>query len=90
MNCKEKEPTNSALKEKLGETRSKSVHEKKKPFKCEICGYSFSRKSNMTQHVLSVHEEKKPFKCNNCHYSCSEKGSLTKHVASVHDKKFRM
>ena len=37
-----------------------SVHEKKKPFKCDICGYSCSQKSSMNIHVESVHKEKKP------------------------------
>ena len=35
------------------------VHEKKKPFKCDICYYSCSLKSTMKIHVASVHEEKK-------------------------------
>ena len=40
-----------------------SVHEEKKPFKCEICDYSCSLKNNMKRHVESVHEGKKAFKC---------------------------
>ena len=32
-----------------------SVHEGKKPFKCDICDYSFSEKSSMNKHVKSVH-----------------------------------
>ena len=36
-----------------------SVHDKKKPFKCEIWLNIF-RKVSMTQHGLSVHEKKKP------------------------------
>ena len=39
-----------------------SVHEKKKPFKCEICDKGFSQKHKMKIHVASVHEEKKPIK----------------------------
>ena len=36
-----------------------SVHEGKKPFKCDICDRSFSLKSHMNRHVASVHEGKK-------------------------------
>ena len=28
-----------------------SIHEKKKPFKCEICDKSFTNKKNMVTHV---------------------------------------
>ena len=40
-----------------------SVHEEKKPYNCDICDYSFSRKGNMNKHVESVHGEKNPSKC---------------------------
>ena len=40
-----------------------SVHEKKKPFECEICDYSCSKKSNMTRHVVSIHEKQELLKC---------------------------
>ena len=64
-----------------------SVHEKKKPFKCDICDYNFSGKGNLKRHTDSVHEGKKPFKCDICDYSCSAKGTLTTHVSSVHEGK---
>ena len=51
-----------------------SVHVKKKPFKCYICEYSFSKTSSIFKiHIKSVHEEKKPFKCDICDNSCSQK-----------------
>ena len=55
------------------------VHEKKKPFKCDICDYSCSQKGNMKKHAESVHERKKSFKCDICDYSCSQKGTMKKH-----------
>ena len=36
-----------------------SVHEGKKPFKCESCDYRFAQKSDMKRHVALVHEGKK-------------------------------
>ena len=46
-----------------------TVHEGKKPFKCDICNFSCSQKSNMKKHVAAVHEGNKPFKCAICDYS---------------------
>ena len=43
-----------------------SVHEDKKPFKCDFCDYNCSKKGAMSQHVASVHENKKLFKCEIC------------------------
>ena len=37
-----------------------SVHEGKKPFKCEICDYSCSLKRTLKKHVAAVHEGEKP------------------------------
>jgi uncharacterized Zn-finger protein len=41
-----------------------SVHEGKKPFKCNICDTSFSQKVNLKRPIVSVHEGNKPVKCN--------------------------
>ena len=57
-------------------THVASVHERKKPFKCDICDYSFSLKNTMKRHVMTVHGGKKP----------SQKGSMKTHVASVHEE----
>ena len=35
---------------------------KKKPFKCEICDYTFTQKAQAKKLVESFHEKKKPFK----------------------------
>ena len=43
-----------------------SVHDGKKQFKCEFCGYSCFLKSTMKIHVESIHEKKKPFKREIC------------------------
>ena len=43
-----------------------SVHERKNPFKCDICDNSCSQKSQLNLHIASVHEKSKPFKCKSC------------------------
>ena len=58
------------------------VHERKKQFKCEICGYT--HKGNVNKHVASVYGKKKSFKCEICQFPFSEKGNMNKHVALVH------
>ena len=56
-----------------------SVHERKKPFKCEICDYSCAQKRSLNIHVAAVHEGNKPFKCDQCSYSSVNKSqSCTK------------
>jgi hypothetical protein len=37
-------------------TSSPSVHEGKKPFKCDICDYSSSDMRDMNRHVASIHK----------------------------------
>jgi hypothetical protein len=44
-----KEPTCVTLKEKPDNTRSATVQEKKKPFKCDMCGYNFSEKGELEE-----------------------------------------
>ena len=36
-----------------------SVHEGNKPFKCEFCEISFSRRPEMRRHVATIHDGKK-------------------------------
>ena len=43
-----------------------SVHEGKKPFKCDKCESCFNLKKDLNVHVASVHEGNKPFQCKMC------------------------
>ena len=40
----------------------KSVHENKKPCKCDICNNIFSFQTSLKRHVKTIHEEKRPEK----------------------------
>ena len=64
-----------------------SVHEGKKPFKCNICKAIFAGKRDWNKHVASVHEEKRPFKCTICDANFAKKGNFKRHVTSVHEGK---
>ena len=69
------------------ETQISSDHERKKVFRCEICGKTYTTKTILTQHIGVIHEGNKPFKCDICDYRSSQKGHIKSHVASVHEGK---
>ena len=64
-----------------------SVHEMKRPAKCNTCDASFVRKSVLNNHVSRVHEGKKLFKCKICDASFLQKNVLKNHVSRVHEEK---
>ena len=59
-----------------------SVHKGKKPFKCNICDASFTRKGSLNIHMGSVHEGKKLFKCSICDTGFVEKSKLNDYIAT--------
>ena len=71
-----------------------SVHEEKKPFKCEMCNNSESlcaSATNLNKFECKkcnfsplVHEEKNPFKCE----KCVQNEKLNLHIASVHGREY--
>jgi hypothetical protein len=64
----------------------KSVHEGKRPQKCNKCELRFVKMTDLNRHLESVHEKKKPFQCEICDYSCSLKFNLKRHFQLVHEK----
>ena len=67
-----------------------SVHEGKKPFKCDICDTCLSNARDLKKHIDSVHEGEKPVRVNsstfsNIYASC---GCIKTHYESVIDNAY--
>nr|CAI5834124.1 unnamed protein product [Callosobruchus analis] len=56
-----------------------SVHEKFKPFICNICGHKTARKAMLELH-LRQHTGEKPHKCSYCEYRTGDHNCLRKHL----------
>ena len=52
------------------------VHEKKRPFKCDVCQADFGRNSDLKRHISKVHDNL--FKSN-----------LTRHTSNFHKENFQ-
>ena len=57
-----------------------TVHEKKKPFHCEICSSAFAEKRRLKEHITSVHENDRAYECKTCSSTFNQKDSLRRHV----------
>ena len=75
------------LKENSEKTRSKNVHQVKKPYKCEVCNISFAYKQGMKTHIETIHEGIKFFNCKFCKLKTKLKADLQTHMLSIHDGK---
>ena len=64
------------------------VHDKKKPFSCEICDGSFLSRYDLERHFSKVHEgNKDPFRCYKCNSAFASKGKLKSHIEADHEGK---
>ena len=61
------------------------MHEKKKPFQCEICSTWFATNEHVRRHTKEVHEKNKDHNCHLCNVSFARKSNLTAHILSVHE-----
>lgn len=57
----------------------KFVHDKFKPFICNICGYQSSRKEILQSHHRQ-HTGDKPYHCNYCEFKTGDRNCLRRHV----------
>jgi hypothetical protein len=62
-----------------------AVHEKKRPFTCEICNETFPRIFSLTRHMNNEHNQNKTiYKCKYCDAQ-GRKDNITKHERVVHE-----
>uniref|UniRef100_A0A8C6WRT4 C2H2-type domain-containing protein n=1 Tax=Neogobius melanostomus TaxID=47308 RepID=A0A8C6WRT4_9GOBI len=60
-----------------------------KPFRCSVCGRSFSRNYHLKSH-MRTHTGERPFRCSFCAKSFSQSNNLKKHMRShTGEKPFR-
>ena len=77
--------------------RGKTVHEKKKEHKCEMCDCKFALKNALTNHIKTIHEKQnlknhkkeahmkmKAFKCKDCSMTFPTKYHMGNHHKKVH------
>ena len=63
------------------------VHEKKKPFMCDLCGSSNSTRQRLKRHIETVHKGIKKHQCSICEARFSSTYNMRLHIASAHEKK---
>ena len=65
-----------------------AVHERKKPHKCNICGFSSARSHYLKVHIENhAKKEQLNFSCPKCAFTTKTKSKLNAHIGHVHDKK---
>jgi hypothetical protein len=61
-----------------------SVHEKLKPFHCNICDHKSSYKLDMKKHIDVVHNQIRSFQCKICQKWFSQKSNFKTHLQQKH------
>lgn len=77
--CGYKTTTNQNMKLHIS-----SVHEKQRPWSCDTCHKSFSKKLNRDRHVKVVHKGWIPYKCQECDKTFKWETSYRDHHRVVH------
>ena len=73
-----------------------TIHEGKKPYRCDPCRVNFSQKGHLNEHIYRIHEkinrskshQHELYSCIECDYKCYSNSKLSKHKWSVHKGKF--
>ncbi|CAG7724127.1 unnamed protein product [Allacma fusca] len=68
--------------------RHEKCHEAERPFKCNICSWSFKFNSLLKTHMISVHSDDRPFLCQECGASFKLNKQLLVHLRG-HDGRKR-
>ena len=63
-----------------------NIQETEKPFKCGLCGRSFSKKGHFNEHLAKSHTDEKKVACEFCGKLLFDKRALERHVMSQHRK----
>ncbi|XP_077302558.1 uncharacterized protein LOC143922967 isoform X2 [Arctopsyche grandis] len=79
--------TKFATKGALG-THIKVIHEKIRPYMCDLCGHSFSTKANLKEHSMR-HSSERKFICDKCQKSFKTKGALVRHIDTHRDTAYQ-
>ena len=69
------------------ECHNKSIHEKKKEFKCDICEFASDRRDSLRNHSKThiKRENRKQFNCDKCEKSFFSKSAMKTHMVRFHE-----
>ena len=63
------------------------VHDKKKPFHCDICQANFGLNGDLKRHISRIHDNPKLYSCSICNEEFLKRNLLNNHVSSIHEGK---
>ena len=64
----------------------RTVHDKQKDHKCDLCGKEYFAKKRLNEHIKRDHDKIRDEKCNQCGKFFFTKELLKSHVRNIHSK----
>ena len=64
----------------------RTVHDKQKDHKCDLCGKEYFAKKRLNEHIKRDHDKIRDEKCNQCGKFFYTKELLKSHVRNIHSK----